>query len=128
MEREHVFCAGHVWGVVVATILTHKTTFKAGVITRLVAMSMFVAKDAFSLPTSAWNCGVVVDGDIVVGAGVALLQVEGHPGELDNVAGRPHNHPATVHPVRILLRLRDQEMKRHLAKPQRTYRVVFNWS
>ena len=72
-------------------------------------MSMFVAKDPFSLPTSAWNCGVVVDGEIVVGGGVALLQVEGHPGELDDVAGRPHDHPATVHPVRILLGLRDRD-------------------
>ena len=57
------------------------------------------------MPTSPWDCGVVKDGEIVVGAGVALLQVEGHPSELDDVPGGRHDHPTTVHSVRILLRL-----------------------
>ena len=63
----------------------------------------------FSLPTSPWNGGVVKDGKIVIGASVAFLQVEAHPGEFDDVSGRSHYHPTTVHPMRILLRLRDQE-------------------
>ena len=29
LQREHVFCAGHVRGVGVATVFAHKTTFKA---------------------------------------------------------------------------------------------------
>ena len=29
LQREHIFCAGHVWWVGVATVLTHKTTFNS---------------------------------------------------------------------------------------------------
>ena len=29
LQREHVFCAGHVRGVGVATVFAHKATFKA---------------------------------------------------------------------------------------------------
>ena len=61
--------------------------------------------DAFSLATSPWNCGVVIDSKIVIRAGVALFQVEAHPGQFDDVAGGSHYHPAAVHPMRVLLRL-----------------------
>ena len=57
--------------------------------------------------TCSRNCGVVKDGKIIVGAGLALLQVERHPGQLDDVARRPHYHPSTIHPVGVLLRLRE---------------------
>ena len=62
----------------------------------------------FSLPTSPWNGGVVKDGKIVVRAGVALLQVEAHPGQFDDVAGGSNYHPAAVHPMRVLLRLQNR--------------------
>ena len=29
LQREHVLCAGHVWGVGVATVSAHKASFKA---------------------------------------------------------------------------------------------------
>ena len=35
--------------------------------------------------TSARDGSVVKDGEIIIGTRVALLQVEGHPGELDYV-------------------------------------------
>ena len=115
MEREHVFCAGHIWWVGVAAVLTHKTTLKASITTRLVRIYPYLRlrkenEDAISPPTSPWNCGVVKDGEVVIGASVTLLQVEAHPSELDDVSRGSHYHPTTVHPMRILLRLQDQEI------------------
>lgn len=67
----------------------------------LIRMNM----DAFSLPTSPWNCGVVIDSQIVVQAGVTLFQVEAHPGQFDDMAGGSNYHPVTVHPMWVLLGL-----------------------
>ena len=36
---------------------------------------------------------------------MALLQVEAHPGQFDDVAGGSNYHPSTVHAMRVLLRL-----------------------
>ena len=61
------------------------------------------------LKTCPRNCGVVKDGKIIIGAGLTLLQVERHPGQLDDVARGPHYHPPTIHPVGVLLRLRENK-------------------
>ena len=55
----------------------HKTSSKQSKYSKIIKV--------FLVLTSARDGSVVKDGEIIIGTRVTLLQVEGHPGELDYV-------------------------------------------